>query len=194
MADSVDVHADHRTLDELRAGLDDVRAAPKDGGRLELIVARPQVDERVELAIAELDVDRGLVADRWSRGSKPNPKSQVTVMNVRATRLAAGDRSRWALAGDQLYVDLDLSAGNVPPGTRLAIGSAVIEVSAQPHLGCEKFAARFGMDARVFFNAAEGTALNLRGLNTRVVHGGTIRVGDPVRKLPPRNFAGDSPD
>jgi len=183
MADSVETDTEHRTLDELRAGLDDVRSAPKDGGSLELIVARPAVDERVELAIAELDVERGLVADRWSRGSKPNPKSQVTVMNVRATRLAAGDRSRWALAGDQLYVDLDLSPDNVPPGTRLEIGSAVLEVSEQPHLGCEKFAARFGMDARVFFNSYEGTALSLRGLNTRVVRGGTVRVGDAVHKL-----------
>ncbi len=183
MADSVETHTEHRTLDELRAGLDDVRSAPKDGGRLELIVARPAVDERVELAIAELDVDRGLVADRWSRGSKPNPSSQVTVMNVRATRLAAGDRSRWALAGDQLYVDFDLSPENIPPGTRLEIGSAMVQVSEQPHLGCEKFAARFGMEARVFFNSAEGIALGLRGINTRVVRGGTVRAGDAVRKL-----------
>jgi len=183
MADSIETNTEHRTVDELRAGLDDVRSAPKDGGSLELIVARPAVDERVELAMVELDADRGLVADRWSRGSKPNPKSQVTVMNVRATRLAAGDRSRWALAGDQLYVDLDLSPENVPPGTRLEIGSAVLEVSEQPHLGCEKFSARFGMEARVFFNSDDGTALSLRGLNTRVVRGGIVRVGDAVHKL-----------
>lgn len=184
MADTVDIHIEHRTLDELRAGLDEVRSASKVGGRLELIVARPAVDQRAELAIAELDVERGLVADRWSRGTKPNPNSQVTVMNVRATRLAAGDRSRWALAGDQLYVDLDLSRDNIPPGTRLEIGAAMLEVSEQPHLGCEKFAARFGVDARAFFNSPDGTALGLRGINARVLRGGTVRVGDTVHKLP----------
>lgn len=183
MADSVEVRL-HRTQDELRDGLEHVRSAPGDAGTLELIVARPNVDGRDELAIAQLDVEVGLVGDRWSRGSKPNPKSQLTVMNVRATQLVAGDRSRWALAGDQLYVDFDLSAANVPAGTRLAIGSAVIEVSDQPHLGCEKFSARFGAEARAFFNSPEGLPLNLRGVNTRVVRGGTIRVGDSVRKLP----------
>jgi MOSC domain-containing protein len=183
MADSVDVSPGERTLSELVEGLDHVRDAPREIGTLELIVGRPEVDARVELASAELDVDRGLVADRWSMGSKPNPKSQVTVMNVRAAQLVAGDRSRWGLAGDQLYVDLDLSSENLPPGTKLAIGSAVIEVSDQPHLGCEKFAARFGQTARVFANSPEGTAVNFRGINTRVVRSGTVRVGDAVRTL-----------
>lgn len=183
MAESLDVQPRHRTQEELTAGLQRVREAPADDGRLELIVGRPAVDERLVLASAELDVDRGLVADRWSRGSRPNPKAQVTVMNVRATELVAGDRSRWPLAGDQLYVDFDLSGDNIPPGTRLAIGSAIIEVSDQPHLGCEKFSARFGPIAREFANSAEGTAVNFRGINTRVVQSGTVRVGDSVRKL-----------
>lgn len=183
MADSLEVTSEHRTLDELRSGLEHVRDAPGDAGTLELIVGRPAVDERVVLTSAELDVDRGLVADRWSLGSRPNPKAQLTVMNVRAAGLVAGERSRWPLAGDQLYVDLDLSGANVPPGTRLAIGSAVIEVSDQPHLGCEKFSARFGKVAREFANSAEGTAVNFRGINTRVVQSGTVRVGDSVRKL-----------
>jgi MOSC domain-containing protein len=183
MADSVETTHEERTLSELRDGLAHVGEAPKDGGTLELIVARPGVDERVELASAELEIDRGLVADRWSRGSRSNPKSQLTVMNVRATRLVAGDRSRWALAGDQLYVDLDLSGENLPPGTRMAIGSAVIEVSDHPHLGCEKFAARYGPTARAFANSPEGTAVNFRGINTQVVQSGTVRVGDAVRVL-----------
>jgi MOSC domain-containing protein YiiM len=131
-----------------------------------------------------LDTEQGLVGDRWSRGSRPNPKSQLTLMNVHAVELVAGDRSRWPLAGDQLYVDFDLTPENVPAGTRLAIGSAVIEVSDQPHLGCEKFAARFGETARVFANSPAGTAVNFRGINTRVVRSGTVRVGDAVRKLP----------
>jgi hypothetical protein len=183
MPDSVEVTPVQRTLDELRDGLDGIREAPRSVGRLELIAGRPAVDERIEPASAELDVDRGLLVDRWSRGSRPNPKSQLTVMNARATHLVAGDRSRWSLAGDQLYVDLDLSAENVPPGTRLAIGSAVIEVTDQPHLGCEKFAARFGETARAFANSREGTVVNFRGINTRVVQSGVVRVGDEVRKL-----------
>ena len=172
-----------RTQDELQAGLDHVRESPREVGTLELIVARPAVDERVLLASAELDVEHGLVADRWSRGSKPNPKSQLTVVNVRALQLVAGDRSRWPLAGDQLYADFDLSPANIPPGTQLAIGSAVIEVSDQPHLGCEKYSARYGRAAREFANSLDGISVSFRGINTRVVKSGTVRVGDTVRKL-----------
>lgn len=183
MADSVEVTTEHRTLEQLQDGLARVREAPKDAGTLEMIVARPAVDERVLLASGELEVDRGLVADRWSRGSRPNPKAMLTVMNARVTQLVAGDRTRWPLAGDQLYADFDLSPENIPPGTRLAIGSAVIEVSDQPHLGCEKFTARFGQTAREFANSPTGTALSFRGINTRVVQSGTVRVGDVIRKL-----------
>jgi len=183
MTDSVEVRTGDRTQDELLAGLDHVRESPREVGTLEMIVGRPAVDERVLLASGELHVDRGLVPDRWSRGSKPNPKAQLTVMNARAAQLVAGDRSRWALAGDQLYADFDLSPENIPPGTRLAIGSAVIEVSDQPHLGCEKFAARFGRTAREFANSPEGTSVSFRGINTRVVQSGTVHVGDAVRKI-----------
>jgi len=183
MADSVEIRPGERTLDELLEGLDHIREAPKDGGTVDLIVGRPAVDERVLLASGELDTERGLVADRWSLGSRPNPKAMLTLMNSRASQLVAGDRSRWPLAGDQLYVDFDISYDNVPPGTRLAIGSAVIEVSDQPHLGCEKFSARFGPIAREFANSPAGTAVNFRGLNTRVVQSGVVHVGDSVRKL-----------
>lgn len=183
MARSSDTRTVHRSEDELLAGLENVRRAPRETGTLELIVARPAVDDRNILDVAELDIDRGLVGDRWSQGSRPNAKSMLTVMNARAAQLIAGDRPGWALAGDQLFADFDLSPGNLPPGTRLAIGSAVIEVSDQPHLGCEKFAARFGVTAREFANSPEGTALSIRGINTRVVRSGTIRVGDTVSKL-----------
>src|SRR5215475_10761993 len=119
MSDSVEVKQGERTLEELRDGLAYVREAPKEAGTLELIIARPAVDERIELASAKLDPERGLVADRWSLSSRPNPKAQVTVMNARVAQLVAGDRSRWGLAGDQLYVDFDLSPENIPPGTKL---------------------------------------------------------------------------
>ena len=185
MADSISVRSDHQlTLAQLAAGLDHVRDAPGDIGSVAMISCRPAVDERVELDSAELDVTLGLVSDSWStRGTNPNPKAQVTVMNARAAQLVAGDRSRWALAGDQLYVDFDLSPTNLPPGAQLAIGSAVLEVSDQPHLGCLKFTGRFGAAARELANSPAGTALSIRGINTRVVQSGTVRRGDLVRKL-----------
>jgi MOSC domain-containing protein YiiM len=164
--------------------LDHVRAAPADEGTLELIARRPAVGEREVLDEGELDLEVGLVGDGWSaRGKHPNPKAQLTLMSARAAAVIAGDRERWALAGDQLYVDLDLSADNLPAGTRLAIGTAVVEVTDAPHLGCEKFSQRFGAEARELVNSPDGVALNLRGINARVVEQGTIRRGDAVRKL-----------
>jgi MOSC domain-containing protein YiiM len=172
------------TTEQLLAGLEHVRAAPAHEGTVELIVRRPEAGEREVLEHGELDAELGLVGDSWStRGSRPNPKSQVTVMSARAAALIAGEREHWPPAGDQLYVDLDLSPANLPPGTRLAIGGAVLEVTDQPHLGCGKFTQRFGEAAREFVNAPEGIALSLRGLNTRVVEGGAVRQGDAVRKL-----------
>jgi MOSC domain-containing protein YiiM len=178
----------HATPAELEAGLDEVRAAPRDEGTLELIVRRPAVDEREVVAQAELDLEFGLVGDNWSTrgrsGGRPaNTQAQVTVKNARAAALVARGRERWPLAGDQLYVDFDLSIDNLPPGTRLEIGSAVIEVTDEPHTGCKKYSGRFGIDALMVANSPEGRALNMRGINTRVVQPGTIRVGDAVRKL-----------
>jgi MOSC domain-containing protein YiiM len=171
------------------AGLEVVRAAPRDEGTVELIARRPAVDEREVVDQAQVDLEEGLVGDNWrargrSGGRRPaNPDAQITVMSSRAIALAAGDRDRWALAGDQLYLDLDLSGDNLPPGTRLEVGSAVIEVTSEPHTGCKKFAARFGLETLEVFNSPEGRALNLRGINTRVVRAGAVRVGDGVRKI-----------
>ena len=179
----------HLTREEVEAGLDVVRAAPRDAGVVELIVRRPAVDEREVVDEAELDLDEGLVGDNWlargrSSGRKPaSPDAQVTVTSARAIALVAGSRDRWPLAGDQLYVDLDLSHENLPVGTRLAIGTAELEVTAAPHTGCKKFASRFGLEALKVFDTEEGLALNLRGINTRIVVPGTVRAGDAVRKL-----------
>ena len=181
--------ARHLSYVEVEAGLDDVRAAPRDVGVVELIVRRPAVDEREVVDEAELDPEHGLVGDNWlargrSGGRKPaNPAVQVTLTSARAIDLVAGSRDRWPLAGDQLYVDFDLSREHVPPGTRLAVGTAVLEVSPDPHTGCKKFAARFGLEALRFFDTDEGLALNLRGINARVVQPGTVRTGDAVTKL-----------
>jgi hypothetical protein len=179
----------HLNTEQLLAGLDEIRRSPADGGSLELIVRRPAVGERETLDVAELALDAGLVGDSWGRrGSsrssdgKAHPDMQLNLMNSRAIALIAQDKARWRLAGDQLFVDLDLSAENLPPWTALAIGSAVIEVTDQPHTGCAKFVQRFGVDAMKFVNSTVGRQLNLRGINARVVRAGTIRIGDTVRK------------
>jgi MOSC domain len=176
----------HLTGRELEAGLGEIGQSPQDGGELQMIVRRPRVGEREILQEGQLDLAEGLVGDNWSLrsgGRAPNPDVQLTLMNARVIALVSQDRNRWHLAGDQLYVDLDLSEGNLSAGTRLTIGSAVIEVSAQPHTGCAKFVERFGLDAMKFVNEAERKALRLRGLNARVIVPGMIRVGDRVNKL-----------
>jgi hypothetical protein len=180
----------HLTMPELEAGLDVIRLSPKDEGTLELIVRRPQVDAREILEEAELHLLEGLVGDNWSqRGSSrtpdgaAHPDMQLNIMNARVIALLAQNKERWPLAGDQLFIDLDLSEENLPAGTRLAIGSAIIEVTAQPHTGCKKFVARFGPEAMKFVNSPVGKQLHLRGINARVFQPGLIRVGSIVRKI-----------
>ena len=180
----------HLTMDELEAGLNEIRQAPKDEGVLCLIVRRPQIEEREVLEEAELHVDDGLIGDSWIwRGSSrtadgsPDPDMQINVMNARVAALVAQDKSRWQLAGDQLYLDMDLSAENLPAGTQLAIGSAVIEVTPPPHTGCKKFVSRFGLDAMKFVNSSVGRELRLRGMNAKVIQPGVIQVGNVAKKL-----------
>jgi MOSC domain-containing protein YiiM len=178
------------TLAELEAGLDSIRHSHKLEGRLSLIVRRPAIDAREVLEEGKLDLHEGLVGDTWrTRGStrtadgSSHPDMQLTLMNTQVIDLLAQEKKRWPLAGDQLFVDLDLSIDNLPIGTCLAIGTAVIEVTAQPHTGCNKFISRFGSDALKFVNSPVGKQLRLRGLNAKVVQPGAIRVGDRVKKL-----------
>lgn len=177
----------HRTLDELEAGLEEVHKSPGDNGVLELIVRRPRVEERETLDSARLDATEGLVGDNWlARGSattpdgSAHPGKQLTIMNSRLIALVAGERVRWPLAGDQLFVDLDLSEDNLPPGTRLRIGTAVVEITPEPHTGCKKFASRYGVDAVRFVSSAHAKRLRLRGVYAKVVQSGEIRAGDEV--------------
>jgi MOSC domain-containing protein YiiM len=174
----------HLTRAELDAGLDAIRNSPKDNGVVELIVSRPQPSAREVLDEAHLDPVTGMARDNWAmRVTAPDPATQLTVMNARAIALIAQDRERWPLAGDQLYVDLDLADENLPPGSQLEIGNAVIEVSVEPHTGCGKFVQRFGVDAMKFVNSPLGRQLHLRGVNARVIRAGAVRVGDRARKL-----------
>ncbi len=176
-------------MDALEAGLDEIRRSPKDAGVVKLIVRRPETGRREVLEEGRLDIVQGLVGDNWStRGStrtsdgSAHPEMQLNIMNARVAALVAQHPGRWQLAGDQLFIDFDLSEDNLPAGTRLSIGSALVEVTKPPHTGCKKFVSRFGVDAMKFVNSPVGRELHLRGVNARVVQSGVVRVGDIVRK------------
>jgi hypothetical protein len=180
----------HLSMAELQAGLDQILQSPKDHGVLEMIVRRPAVDQREVLESGRLDPAVGLEGDTWNvRGSTrsadgtAHPDMQLNMMNARVIALVAQAKHRWPLAGDQLFIDLDLSEDNLPAGTRLSLGAAVIEITAQPHLGCKKFEARFGRDAVQFVNWDLSKRLHLRGVNARVIQAGIVRVGDRAVKL-----------
>ena len=182
--------AKHLTLADLEAGLDEIRRSPKDVGVLDLIVSRPEEDAREVMLLADLDVAVGLVGDTWqdrpsarSGDGKAHPDMQITLMNSRVAALVAQDKSRWQLSGDQLFADIDISAENMPPGTRIAVGPAILEATDQPHTGCKKFSARFGIDALQLISSPTGKELQLRGINCKVVQGGEIKPGDVVKKL-----------
>ena len=180
----------HRTPEDLDTGLAHVLGAPRDDGEIVMIVRRPSEDEREVLDEGAIDLETGLVGDDWQARGDPrsedgaaNVLAQLTVMNSRVLEVVAGPTDRWPLAGDQLYVDLDLSEENLPAGTRLSLGEALIEVTAKPHTGCTKFIQRFGLAAQRWVNSETGRKLRLRGMNTRVVRPGAIRVGDRVKKV-----------
>lgn len=180
----------HLTMADIQTGLTDLGTSPQDKGILEMIVCRPIIGERIVLDRAELNLTDGLVGDNWqARGSKAtengsaHPEAQITLMNSRIIQLIAQDRSRWPLAGDQLFVDLDLSTENLQPGQRLAIGTAVLEITPMLHAGCDKFTERYGHDAIRFVNSPEGREQRRRGIYARVIQPGIIQNGDTVSKI-----------
>jgi hypothetical protein len=185
------VASHHLSKKALEQGLDSLRKSPKDAAKLDLIVRRPAENKRELLQEAELDLKLGLVGDTWhlrssSRTSdgSAHPDMQLNIMNSRVINLlTSGDKERWQLAGDQFFIDMDLSKENLPAGTQLALGDAIIEVTAQPHTGCDKFVERFGLEAMKFVNSKVGKELCLRGINAKVVKAGKIRLGDTVQKL-----------
>ena len=178
------------TTEELEAGLENIRQSPKDNGVLDMIVRRPQIEEREVLSEGHLDLITGLEGDNWKvRGSSStpdksaHPEMQINIMNSRVIALLAQEKKRWQLAGDQLFMDLDLSAENLPVGTKLSIGDAILEITPPPHSGCRKFTERFGLEAMKFVNSPVGKELHLRGVNARVIQTGAIRVSDRVRRI-----------
>lgn len=180
----------HLTLEQLEEGLPLIEASPKEEGTLRAIVIRPVTDERESLQECELSPQGGVHGDNWADGcwmtqedGSPHPDVQIAIMNSRAIDLIAGDEARWPLAGDNLFVDFDLSEDNLPPGTRLTIGSVLLEITKIPHNGCDKFVARFGKDAVKFVNSTTGKQLHLRGIYAKVIEAGKVRVGDAVIKV-----------
>lgn len=191
----------HRTLEDLNTELETIRHSPNNGGRLEAIVVRPARNARTELESCRLEIGIGAVGDVWAAqhpaaatpplAGMDHPAetaTQLTLMNSRAADAVAGSRDRWALAGDQLYVDFDLSRSNLQPGDCLRLGEAVLEVTPEPHMGCRKFAERFGPAALAWVNSDEGRQLHLRGIYVRVVRAGEVKVGDHITKLGDRKF------
>lgn len=182
--------ATHLTLEQLQEGLSRIEASPKDHGTLRAIVIRPVTDARTSLQECELSPRGGVHGDNWADGcwmttedGSPHPEVQVALMNSRAIDLIAGEQERWPLAGDNLFVDFDLSEDNLPSGTRLTIGSVLLEITKVPHNGCKKFAERFGKDAVKFVNSTVGKQLHLRGIYAQVIESGTVRVGDSIIKV-----------
>jgi MOSC domain-containing protein YiiM len=180
----------HLSGEQLNLGLDFILQSPSDQGELKMIVIRPSTDLRQSLQQCELSPERGVHGDNWADGcwlslpdGRPHPDVQVAIMNSRAIELIAQEPERWELAGDNLLIDLDLSDENLPTGQRLAVGTVVLEITAQAHNGCKKFAERFGKDAVRFVNSKEGKRRHLRGIYAKVVQAGVVHVGDQVTKV-----------
>lgn len=180
----------HLTLAELTAGLPGVLGSPRNEGVVRGIVVRPERKMRREVESVEISLAGGVHGDHWAKGcwkstedGKPHPDVQICMMNARCIDLIAQERSNWAPAGDNLFIDMDLTPDNLPPGTRIAIGTAVLEITDTPHNGCALFVERYGHDACVFVNTGDGKRLRLRGIYGRVVQDGRVTVGDTVSKL-----------
>jgi hypothetical protein len=180
----------HLSYEEIEARLPFISASPKDKAALDLIVIRPKENERKVLQEGMLSTTDGLEGDMWkgrpssrTPDKSAHPDMQLNIMNSRIIDVIAQEKERWQLAGDQLFVDLDLSKENLPAGTQLKVGDAIIEVTAQPHLGCKKFVSRFGLDAMKFVNSEIGKKHQLRGINAKVIKSGKIKLGDLMERI-----------
>jgi len=185
------IMAEYRSIDNPEKALEHIRNSPSDSAMLEMIVVRPQKNERITPESCSIGLRHGLMGDHWAKGcwkslpdGSPDPDVQVAIMNSRCLDLITTSRSQWPQAGDNLIVDLDLSVSNLAPGDQLAVGSAVLQITGVPHTGCDKFKERFGIDALQFISTKEGKQLRLRGIYAKIVRDGEIKVGDSIRKIP----------
>lgn len=178
--------ARHLDTDALERGLDPLarppRTLPRDAGHVSLVVRRLEDGTREILDRTRLSLEEGVPGDDWSRRPPRDPEAQLAVMCTPLAELIANGQPLTTF-GDNLFVELDLSAGNLPTGTRLAVGGAEVEVTPKPHNGCSKFDARFGNDALRFVQAPATRAENRRGIYWRVVAEGEVAAGDAVRVL-----------
>jgi hypothetical protein len=175
---------------QLEQGMDKITVSPKNNGMLEMIVRRPETETREVINNGEITLTNGLEGDNWkARGSShtvdnsADPEAQITLMNSRVIQSLAGNKENWQWAGDQLFVDMDLSIDNLPPHSKLQVGSVILQISATPHTGCKKFSSRFGIEALEFISTPLGKSLRLRGVNAKVIQAGHIQVGDVVKKV-----------
>ncbi len=180
-----------QTLDQLTAKLPGLlEAAPKVNGKLDMIIMRPEHGARVPLGTVEVTAKGGVAGDHWAKGcwsslpdGSPNPDVQICMMMSGCIEAIAGEKANWPAAGDNFFLDMDLTPANMPPGTCFAIGSAEFVVTDEPHNGCQSFIDRYGRDACLFVNTGPGKELRLRGIYARVTRDGSVSVGDSVRKL-----------
>ena len=180
----------HLTLAELQTQLPAILDSPKDEGVLRGIVIRPGPGERRDADSCEISLAGGVHGDHWAKGcwkstaaGLPHPDVQICIMNARCIAVIAQERENWLPAGDNFFTDMDLTPDNMPPGQRLAVGSAIIEITDTAHNGCASFIARYGRDACLFVNTGEGKRLRLRGIYARVVQDGRVSIGDRVSKF-----------
>ncbi len=170
--------------------MDWVLNAPRDKGRVKLIVVRPQTNQRTMLEQVLFSREAGVTGDNWQQhcwkkcdDGKADPSVQVAIMNARMIEVLAGHKNNWPLAGDQLFVDFDLGINNLSPGDQLQVGGAVLEITAEPHRGCGKFKKRFGETALQYVNSAQGDAHRLRGIYATIISNGDVSIGDTICKI-----------
>lgn len=178
------------TQPEIDQRLSSVLDSPKDQGTVEMIVVRPFKNQRKTLIHVLFSPEAGVTGDNWKtqcwkklNDGQSDPDVQVAIMNARMIDMLTDDKAHWPLAGDQLFVDFDLSVTNLSPGDQLQIGDAVLQITAEPHRGCSKFKQRFGELAMHCVNSAQGDAHRLRGIYAKIISAGNVSVGDVIHKI-----------